>query len=234
MVKNEDNEKTKYEEDTNDSIMEYEGDNIIEYLESEKQKTLDLLDSAINNKKRYIFQDVVVALGWLISSIYLLCTKFFSLGAIFSCTFVISTIINAITTKLTNDTIKGYKTQLQFLEEKLKEEKKKEIAEKDKEKEIAEQDKEKEIAEKDKEKEIINEKNEKSKEELEKQINEINRRSNLYYDMGAYEKRLAKYYKLGMLKEYLNKISERYNESDINLIENYLEEKGREKTKVNK
>ena len=52
--------------------------------------------------------------------------------------------------------------------------------------------------------------------------------------MGKHEKRLAKYYKLGMLKYYLNKISERYNENDINLIEKYLKEKGQEKIKGNK
>ena len=46
-------------------------------------------------------------------------------------------------------------------------------------------------------------------------IREIDRQSNLYFDMGKHEKRLAKYYKLGMLKKYLNKIFESYNDSDI-------------------
>ena len=214
MVKNEDNEKIKYEEENNNSIMEYEEDNVIEYLESEKENILYLLDTTINNKKKYIIEDVLIALVWLISSIYNFCTKFFSLGAIFSCAFVISSIINAIITKLTNNTIKGYKTQLQFLEEKLKEEKEKQMQK-----------------EKNKDKEIIIENSEKSEGELEKQIDEIDRQSCLYYDMGTHEKRLKKYYKLGMLKKYLNKISEAYNDSDVRIVENYLEEKGHKKIK---
>ena len=212
MIKNEDNEKTKNEEKNNDFIMEYEEDNVIEYLESEKKKALNSLDYAINNKSSYMFKEVI-ALCWVIPIIISLCAKFFSFSAIYGCVFIIASILNTIYIKKFNNNIKGYETQLKFLEEKLKEEKEKN---------------------KDKDKEIINENNEKSKENLEKQINEIDRQSNLHYDMGKHEKRLAKYYKLGMLKKYLNKISERYNESDINLVKNYLEEKGREKTKINK
>ena len=216
MIKNEDNEKTKYEEKNNDFIMEYEEDNVIEYLESEKKKALNSLDSAINNKSSYMFKEVI-ALCWLIPIIISLCAKFFSFSAIYGCAFIIASIFNTIYIKKFNNNIKGYKSQLKFLEEKLKEEKEKEMSN-----------------EKNKEKEMIIENSEKSEGKLEKRIDEINRQSCLYYDMGTHEKRLAKYYKLGMLKYYLNKISERYNENDINLIEKYLKEKGQEKIKGNK
>ena len=136
--------------------------------------------------------------------------NFFSYSVIYSCAFVISSILNIIRIKKFNNDIKGYESQLQFLEERLKEETEKY---------------------KDKEKEIIIENSEKSEGELEKQIGEIGRQSNLYFDMGINKKRLAKYYKLGILKKYLNKIFERYNESDIKLVENYLEEKSKPRLK---
>ncbi len=209
------NELAKYENESknNAPIMEYERDSVIKYLESEKKYALESLDTTINNKNSYISKDIILALGWLLAIGSSLYTKFFSYSVIYSCAFIISSILNIIRIKKFNNDIKGYESQLQFLEERLKEETEKY---------------------KDKEKEIIIENSEKSEGELEKQIGEIGRQSNLYFDMGINKKRLAKYYKLGMLTENLNKIFERYNESDIKLVENYLEEKGQAKAKTNK
>ena len=215
MVKNEDNEKIKYEEN-NDYIMEHEENNVIEYLESEKKSTLNILNDAKNVKKSFINADILLNVIYLIIFIFSLCAKIDLLVEMFSCGIVITNIFTFIMQKAINNDIKGHKAQLQFLEEKLKEETEKEMS------------KEKN---KDKEREMIIENNEKSEEEFEKQIDEIDRQSCLYYDMGTHEKRLKKYYKLGMLKKYLNKISEAYNDSDVRIVENYLEEKGHKKIK---
>ena len=75
------NELAKYENENknNDPIIEYERDNVIKYLESEKKYALESLDTTINNKNSYISKDIILALGWLLAIGSSLCTKFFFL-----------------------------------------------------------------------------------------------------------------------------------------------------------
>ena len=122
------NDKTKYEEKINDYIMEHEEDNVIEYLESEKKKTLDSLNEAKNEKKFFINSDEILSIIFLIVIIFSLCAKIDLLVEMFSCGIVVTNIYTIIMKKAINNDIKSHESQLQFLEEKLKEEKEKQMS----------------------------------------------------------------------------------------------------------
>lgn len=54
-----------------------------------------------------------------------------------------------------------------------------------------------------------------------KEIDSLNSYLNAYYDLGYNDKKYSKYYKNGTLEE---KLSSKYNEEEIDLVKNYIEE----------
>ena len=200
-----------------DNIKEIlEKENTVEYLENKQKEIVNKLNYSKIQIKSDIVYSIFVALIFLTLSGYTLINNYFSLFIVSSVALLVTTIINILNNINDYNDIKGYKNQLNFLEESVKEEKEKLLQlKKDK--------------RKNKEKKM--EKNKRIYLNQEKNMTEIDRQSNLYYDMGKHEKRLAKYYKLGMLKKYLNKIAEAYNDNDVRLVEKYLEENGQAKFK---
>ena len=200
-----------------DNIKEIlEKENTVEYLENKQKEIFNKLNYIKIQIKSDIVYSIFVALIFLTLSGYTLINSYFSLFIISIVALLVTTILN-ILNKISNyNDIKGYKNQLNFLEESVNEAKEKLLQlKKDK--------------RKNKEKKM--EKNKKIYLNQEKDMSEIDRRANLYFNMGLHEKRLAKYYKLGMLKKYLNKIAEAYNDNDVRLVEKYLEENGQAKFK---
>ena len=205
-----------------DNIKEIlEKENLIEHLEKEKRNIINILYKLKTRKSDNFFLIPIVFM--LLMSIFIFLSPIkFNLGvlAIYLATSAgITTAIFTVYLKWLKKYKNGLKNKFNFLDKKLKIE-------------------EENLLQLKNDKSKDNEKNMKDYEFIKlndkKDIREIDRQSNLYFDMGRHEKRLAKYYNLGMLKEKLQEMFEIYNENDINLVKNYLEEKGQAKAKVNR
>ena len=205
-----------------DNIKEIlEKENLIEHLETEKGNIINILYKLKIRKSDNFFLIPIVFM--LLMSIFIFLSPIkFNLGilAIYLATSAgITAAIFTVYLKWLKKYKNGLKNKFNFLDKKLKIE-------------------EENLLQLKNDKSKDNEKNMKDYEFIKlndkKDIREIDRQSNLYFDMGRHEKRLAKYYNLGMLKEKLQEMFEIYNENDINLVKNYLEEKGQAKAKVNR
>ena len=205
-----------------DNIKEIlEKENLIEHLEKEKRNIINILYKLKTRKSDNFFLIPIVFM--LLMSIFIFLSPIkFKLGVLaiyLSTSAGITTAIFTVYLKWLKKYKNGLKNKFNFLDKKLKIE-------------------EENLLQLKNDKSKDNEKNMKDYEFIKlndkKDIREIDRQSNLYFDMGRHEKRLAKYYNLGMLKEKLQEMFEIYNENDINLVKNYLEEKGQAKAKVNR
>ncbi len=204
-----------------DNIKEIlEKENLIEHLETEKGNIINILYKLKTRKSDNFFLIPLVFMLLMTIFIFLSPIKF-NLGilAIYLATSAgITAAIFTVYLKWLKKYKNGLKNKFNFLDKELKIE-------------------EENLLQLKNDKSKDNEKNMKDYEFIKlndkKDIREIDRQSNLYFDIGRHEKRLAKYYNLGMLKKYLNKIFESYNDSDIGQVENYLKEKCQAKAKVN-
>ena len=204
-----------------DNIKEIlEKENLIEHLEIEKGNIINILNNLETNKANNLLLMPLVSLTFMCIFMFLSPINF-NLGALIiylAAGIGITATIYTVYLKWLKKYRNGLKNKFNFLDKELKIE-------------------EENLLQLKNDKSKDNEKNMKDYEFIKlndkKNIREIDRQSNLYYDMGKHEKRLAKYYKLGMLKKYLNKMSETYNDSDVRPVENYLEKNSRAKIKGN-